>query len=38
VSYRNSNHKALSKDGNPSFDTILKTMRALGVRLVPRAA
>ncbi|MBS0377494.1 MAG: helix-turn-helix domain-containing protein [Proteobacteria bacterium] len=31
-------HKALSKDGNPSFDTIVKTMRALGVKLVPKAA
>ncbi len=31
-------HKALSKDGNPSFDTIVKSMRALGVRLVPRAS
>lgn len=31
-------HKALSKDGNPSFDTIVKTMRALGVRLVPQPA
>jgi probable addiction module antidote protein len=29
-------HKALSKDGNPSFDTIVKAMRALGVRLVPQ--
>jgi probable addiction module antidote protein len=28
-------HKALSKDGNPSFETIVKAMRALGVRLVP---
>ncbi len=31
-------HKALSKDGNPSFETIVKAMRALGVRLVPQAA
>jgi probable addiction module antidote protein len=31
-------HKALSKNGNPSFDTIVKTMRALGVRLVPQPA
>ena len=31
-------HKALSKDGNPSFDTIVKAMRALGVKLVPRPA
>jgi probable addiction module antidote protein len=29
-------YKALSKDGNPSFDTIVKVMRVLGVRLVPR--
>lgn len=31
-------HKALSKDGNPSFETIVKAMRALGVRLVPQTA
>lgn len=31
-------YKALSKDGNPSFDTIVKAMRALGVRLVPQLA
>ena len=30
-------HKALSKGGNPSFETIVKAMRALGVRLVPQA-
>jgi len=29
-------HKALSKDGNPSFATIIRAMRALGVRLVPQ--
>lgn len=29
-------HKALSKGGNPSFETIVKAMRALGVRLVPQ--
>jgi probable addiction module antidote protein len=29
-------YKALSKDGNPSFETIVKTMRVLGVRLVPQ--
>ena len=29
-------YKALSKDGNPSFDTIVKAMRVLGVRLVPQ--
>ncbi len=27
-------YKALSRDGNPSFDTIVKAMRVLGVRLV----
>lgn len=31
-------YKALSKNGNPSFDTIIKAMRALGVRLVPQLA
>jgi probable addiction module antidote protein len=31
-------YKALSKDGNPSFDTIVKAMRVLGVRLVPQLA
>jgi probable addiction module antidote protein len=31
-------HKALSGEGNPSFETIVKTMRAMGVRLVPRTA
>lgn len=31
-------YKALSKDGNPSFDTIIKAMRVLGVRLVPQLA
>ena len=31
-------YKALSKNGNPSFDTIVKTMRVLGVRLVPQLA
>jgi DNA-binding phage protein len=29
-------YKALSKNGNPSFDTVVKAMRVLGVRLVPR--
>jgi probable addiction module antidote protein len=29
-------YKALSKDGNPSFDTVVKAMRVLGVRLVPQ--
>ena len=31
-------YQALSKDGNPSFDTIVKAMRVLGVRLVPQLA
>lgn len=31
-------YKALSKNGNPSFDTIVKAMRVLGVRLVPELA
>jgi probable addiction module antidote protein len=31
-------YKALSKDGNPSFDTVLKVLHALGVRLVAKAA
>jgi probable addiction module antidote protein len=26
-------YKALSKDGNPSFDTVLKVLHALGLRL-----
>jgi probable addiction module antidote protein len=29
-------YKALSRDGNPSFDTIVKAMRVLGARLVPQ--
>lgn len=31
---RESLYKALSDDGNPEFATILKVMRALGLRLV----
>lgn len=31
-------YKALSKDGNPSFGTILKVMKALGLKLRPEAA
>ena len=31
-------YKALSKDGNPSFDTVLKVLHALGIRLTARAA
>ncbi len=30
---RESLYKALSKDGNPSFSTVLKVAKALGVRL-----
>ena len=30
---RKSLHKALSPDGNPEFATVLKVMRALGLRL-----
>jgi len=29
-------YKALSKDGNPTFGTVLKVMRALGLTLVPK--
>jgi probable addiction module antidote protein len=35
---RESLYKALSKNGNPSFATILKVARALGVRLNAQAA
>jgi probable addiction module antidote protein len=31
-------YKALSKDGNPSFDTVLKVLHALGLRLTAKAA
>jgi probable addiction module antidote protein len=31
-------YKALSRNGNPSFETIVKAMRVLGVRLVPQLA
>ena len=31
-------YKALSKDGNPTFDTVLKVMRALGLRFEVKAA
>ena len=31
-------YKALSKDGNPSFSSILKVMKALGMKLRPEAA
>jgi probable addiction module antidote protein len=30
-------YKALSKDGNPTFDTVLKVMRALGLRFGAKA-
>jgi probable addiction module antidote protein len=29
-------YKALSADGNPSLDTVLRVMKALGLRLQPR--
>ena len=32
---RESLYKALSGEGNPSFGTILKVMRALGIKLHP---
>ena len=35
---RESLYKALSSDGNPSFATVLKVVRALGVRLQVEAA
>ncbi len=35
---RESLYRALSEDGNPSFSTILKVARALGVRLHAEAA
>ncbi|MEN6625155.1 MAG: addiction module antidote protein [Candidatus Sumerlaeia bacterium] len=35
---RESLYKALSPDGNPEFDTILKVVRALGLRLHADAA
>jgi probable addiction module antidote protein len=31
-------YKALSKNSNPSFGTVLKVMRALGLKLTPQAA
>jgi probable addiction module antidote protein len=31
-------YKALSKDGNPSLGTVLKVMRALGLKLTPEVA
>jgi len=34
---RESLYKTLSGEGNPSFGTILKVMRALGIKLYPQA-
>ncbi|MGB6450705.1 MAG: addiction module antidote protein [Steroidobacteraceae bacterium] len=31
-------YKALSKDGNPSFGTVLKVLKALGLKLTPQVA
>src|SRR5438477_11539245 len=31
-------YKALNKDSNPSFGTVLKVMKSLGIKLTPRAA
>jgi probable addiction module antidote protein len=31
-------YKALSKDGNPSLGTVLKVIRALGLKLTPQVA
>jgi probable addiction module antidote protein len=31
-------YKALTRDGNPRFGTVLKVMSALGVKLIPKAA
>ena len=31
-------YKALDADGNPTLDTLLKVIRALGLKLVPEAA
>lgn len=33
---RESLYKALSPDGNPRFETVMKVARALGIRLVPQ--
>ena len=35
---RESLYKALSKDGNPEFATVLKVVQALGLKLTPTAA
>jgi probable addiction module antidote protein len=31
-------YKSLAADGNPSLGTVLKVMRALGLKLTPKAA
>jgi probable addiction module antidote protein len=31
-------YKALNKDSNPSFGTVLKVRRALGLKLIPQLA
>ena len=31
-------YRALSPEGNPNFGTILKVTKALGIKLVPKAA
>lgn len=31
-------YKALNKDSNPSFGTVLKVMRALGLKFIPQLA
>jgi len=31
-------YKALAPDGNPSLGTVLKVMKALGLKLTPKAA
>lgn len=35
---RESLYRALSEDGNPSFDTVMRVAKALGVKLVARPA
>lgn len=31
-------YKALSKDGNPSLGTVLKVLKALGLKFIPQVA
>jgi hypothetical protein len=31
-------YKALSKDGNPSLGTVLRVLRALGLKFIPQVA